>query len=234
MKFSTFLFISFCFFQILWAEDIPSRKELEVYIQDLLEAKIRENVEARDLAHQKELEALQTRLNQAERRIKDLEQHESKIDALSVYTRNAMFASKRYLMNAGSPVGFMACVSVPDLVNLGDHHTILFDRAITNTGGAFHNHTGVFIAPFKGLYAFHLSAMSSPDKAQYLAFVKDGVVINHAYPDAVGTKTFQTAGSQWVVELDQGSEVWIQTFQPGEIHGNCFTVFSGFLLSEME
>ena len=129
----------------------------------------------------------------------------------------------------------MACVSPPDLLNLADNHTILFDREITNTEGAYQNQTGVFTAPTKGLYAFFLTAMSLPGKHQYLAFVKDGTIISYLYPDAYGSTTsVETAGNQWVVELDQGSKVWIRTYNAGEIHGNCFTVFSGFLLSEME
>lgn len=47
-------------------------------------------------------------------------------------------------------VGFTACVSVPDLVNLGEHHIILFDSEITNFGTAYHSKTGVFQAPLKG------------------------------------------------------------------------------------
>lgn len=50
----------------------------------------------------------------------------------------------------GGVVGFSACVSVPDLNDLGDKHTILFDRVISNVGAGYHNHTGVFIAPAKG------------------------------------------------------------------------------------
>jgi hypothetical protein len=128
----------------------------------------------------------------------------------------------------------MACVSPPNLLNLTDRHTIVFDKEITNLGGAYLNQTGVFTAPIKGLYEFHLTAMSLPGRHQYLSFVRDGVIISYLYPDAIGsTLSVETAGSQWVVELDQGSEVWIETFKAGEIHGNCYTVFSGFLLSEM-
>lgn len=81
---------------------------------------------------------------------------------------------------------------------------------------------------------FHLTAMSVPHSSQYLQFVKDGTVINHAYPDAHDSEDFMTTGSLWVMEMEAGSEVWIQTKDAGQIHGNCFTVFSGFLLYEME
>lgn len=81
---------------------------------------------------------------------------------------------------------------------------------------------------------FQLSAMSIPGRSQYLAFVKDGTVISHAYPDANHSSDDENAAHLWVMALDQGSEVWIQTKGAGEIHGNCFTTFSGFLLNELE
>lgn len=76
--------------------------------------------------------------------------------------------------------------------------------------------------------------MSSPHKAQYLQFVKDGALVSMAYPDASSSADYASVGHQWVMELDQGSEVWVQTRDAGEIHGNCYTVFSGFLLTELE
>jgi len=84
------------------------------------------------------------------------------------------------------------------------------------------------------MYVFHLTAMSSPHKTQYLQFIKDGTLINHVYPDADNSADYGTSGNMWVMELDAGSEVWIQTQGAGQIHGNCFTVFSGFLLIELE
>lgn len=90
------------------------------------------------------------------------------------------------------------------------------------------------ILSLTGMYVFHLTAMTVPMKDQYLAFVKDGTVINHVYADADHSSDDVTVSGLWVMELDMGSEVWIQTREPGEIHGNCFTVFSGFLLYELE
>ncbi|XP_060600987.1 complement C1q-like protein 4 isoform X2 [Ruditapes philippinarum] len=219
MAYGVIFFISVIFIQSLLADDNLSKEEqskLKRYVQDLFDEKIAE-----------EIKDLKTRLNEAEKHILSTEQKNEESGSSNL--------SRRYLMmGAGSPVGFMACVSPADLLNLGDKHTILFDKIITNTGGAYHNHTGVFIAPVKGLYEFQLSAMSSAGSHLYLAFVRDGTVISHIYPDAAGSSSYETAGNQWVVELNQGSEVWIQTQTGGTIHGNCFTVFSGFLISEME
>lgn len=85
-----------------------------------------------------------------------------------------------------------------------------------------------------GLYVFQLSAMSIPHKAQFLAFVKDGTIVSKAYPDANSSEDYTSDSHLWVMELDQGSEIWIQTRGAGEIHGYCYTMFSGFLLNELE
>lgn len=140
-----------------------------------------------------------------------------------------------FFFSVGSPIGFFACVGAVDLVNLGDKHTIIFDKVITNEGSAYHEHTGVFTAPVKGLYVFHLSAMATEGRDQYLSFMVDGNLINGAYPDGHGTQTYQTTGSHWVLKLWPGSEVWVQTGRPNSaLHGNCFSAFSGFLLYELQ
>lgn len=84
------------------------------------------------------------------------------------------------------------------------------------------------------MYVFYLAAMSSPTKSQFLSLVKDGVAISSVYPDANGSNDYETGSQQWVIEMDQGSEAWIQTGGTGQIHGYCYTMFSGFLLAELE
>lgn len=47
-------------------------------------------------------------------------------------------------------IGFTACIQKSTLKHIGNHHTIMFDRPITNIGHAYHPNTGVFIAPLNG------------------------------------------------------------------------------------
>jgi hypothetical protein len=143
-----------------------------------------------------------------------------------------MIVSTRIYIS-GAAVGFTACISTRDVTNLGIHHTIVYDRIITNTAGAYHASTGIFTAPYKGLYVFSSTAMSVAGHKQYLEIVKDGAVVNKFLVDASGNQGYEATGNQWVLEMDQGSEIWIRTSHAGEIHGYCYTLFSGFLLSEI-
>ncbi|KAL3863085.1 hypothetical protein ACJMK2_004861 [Sinanodonta woodiana] len=131
-------------------------------------------------------------------------------------------------------VAFHARVSVPDLEHLGRLHTIIFDNVETNIGAGYHSHTGIFIAPINGLYVFHVSAMSSPGKYQYLELVKDGNSIQYIYPDADGGTDYMSVSMTVPLEVEQGGEVWVRTGDGmGTIHGNSLTFFTGFLLYPM-
>ncbi|KAL3848260.1 hypothetical protein ACJMK2_019129 [Sinanodonta woodiana] len=131
-------------------------------------------------------------------------------------------------------VAFHAKVSLFDLENLGMHHTIIFDSVVTNIGAGYHAHTGIFIAPVHGLYVFHVTAMSSPRKDQFLELVKDGNVIQYVYPDADGATDFMSASMTVPLEVEKGGEVWVRTSGGmGTIHGNYATFFTGFLIHSM-
>ena len=128
-------------------------------------------------------------------------------------------------------VAFTVCVGTEDLTNLGQFQTIIFEQEVTNIGGYYHTTTGVFTAPEAGVYVFHLSAMTRAGKYMYLAIVRDGVRIGAMLVDGRGDSSWETTTDMWVLSLERGSEVWIQTVEDeGEIHGACHTMFSGFLL----
>ncbi|KAK3583649.1 hypothetical protein CHS0354_021386 [Potamilus streckersoni] len=129
-------------------------------------------------------------------------------------------------------VAFHAQVSVPDLVNLGIHQTIVFDKIVTNIGGGYHHSTGIFIAPISGVYVFHVTAMSTPGKNQFLMLTKDGAGIQLLYTEAI--TNYESASITVPLELGKGSEVWVQTETGmGTIHGYTQTIFTGFLLYPM-
>ncbi|XP_060590830.1 complement C1q subcomponent subunit A-like [Ruditapes philippinarum] len=189
--------------------------------------------EARQDMSEKTIESLKSKLSAAEQQIQKLQiQGSQRSKSEKNFPRNV--SDHRRSILPGVAIGFTACVSVPDVKSLGVHHTIVYDRIITNTAGAYHNSTGIFTAPYKGLYVFSSTAMSVAGHTQYLDIVKDGATVNTFLADGLGNQGFEATGNQWVLELDQGSEIWIRTSHAGEIHGNCFTLFSGFLLSETE
>jgi hypothetical protein len=45
--------------------------------------------------------------------------------------------------------------------NPSQHHTMIFDTVITNAGGAYNQHDGIFTAPTNGVYVFTWNLYSS-------------------------------------------------------------------------
>ncbi|KAK3580250.1 hypothetical protein CHS0354_012778 [Potamilus streckersoni] len=128
-------------------------------------------------------------------------------------------------------VAFDSTISVEDLTNLGVHHTIIFDHVITNIGGAYHPHTGVFITPIDGVYVFNLRAVARARTWEWLELVKDGSWIQSILADAGSFDSFATGSLVAVLELNKGNEVWVRTGGgTGEIHGSSYTFFSAWLL----
>jgi hypothetical protein len=140
-------------------------------------------------------------------------------------------------MVAAGQVAFTAGISTFDLTHLGDHHTIVFDKPITNIGNAYSLTTGIFQAPLNGIYVFTLTLMVVARHSEYLEIVVDGNALNDIFADASSVDDNVSTTKQWVLDLNSGSDVWIRTtsyFNNGEIHGNMHTAFSGFLLFETE
>ncbi|KAK3586858.1 hypothetical protein CHS0354_034896 [Potamilus streckersoni] len=113
--------------------------------------------------------------------------------------------------NQVGKVAFYATVSVWEPSNLGQQHPIVFDHVVTNIGSAYHGNTGIFIAPVNGIYFFSVTAMSSPQHAQYFELVKDGVAVNDILADATGANHFASVTRAFVLDVGQGSEIWVQT-----------------------
>ena len=115
-------------------------------------------------------------------------------------------------------------------VTLGLDQTLVFDKILTNIGGFYHATTGIFTAPQDGIYVFHVSLMTLPGKDMYLYINKDGQNIDDVYSDGRNDISTESVSETWILSLEEGSEVWIAAFRPGDVHGWCHSQFSGFLL----
>jgi hypothetical protein len=56
-------------------------------------------------------------------------------------------------------VGFQARRST-DPFSLAANAPVIFDVVISNIGGAYDDHTGMFTAPVNGVYTFHMNCMN--------------------------------------------------------------------------
>ena len=135
-------------------------------------------------------------------------------------------------------VAFTAVISRTDLRNLGAGHSIVFDKIITNVGDGYHNTTGVFTAPASGIYVFNMALFVNAGNREYLCFVRNGIPVLYNYGQAGSQDSISTSRTV-VLELSKGNEVWVRTSSAsyhgtGQIHGNGFTTFSGWLIAYTE
>jgi hypothetical protein len=115
--------------------------------------------------------------------------------------------------------------------NPGKHQTIIFDRDVTNIGGHYNHHAGIFISPDDAVYTFTWTIHCYRDDD---SFVSTELVINS---NPVGASSCHggvgflghTSGNV-VVEVNQGDVVYVRTHPSknifgrieGSTIGNCF------------
>ncbi|XP_045169900.1 collagen alpha-1(X) chain-like [Mercenaria mercenaria] len=136
-------------------------------------------------------------------------------------------------------VAFTAVISPSDLTNLNAGQPIIFDRTITNMANAYDTSSGIFTAPIRGVYIFNMGIMVEPGENEYLQFVKDGAHVMYNYIHASGGLDDVSSSRTVVMELENGNQVWIRTTKSathgsGNLHGNEFSTFSGWLLAITE
>ncbi|KAK3576842.1 hypothetical protein CHS0354_002636 [Potamilus streckersoni] len=130
-------------------------------------------------------------------------------------------------------VAFFAQLSV-SLTDLGMNQIIQFNNVVTNIGEGYYPNLGIFIAPVKGLYVFHVRVMVASGMRQYLAIVKDGVWTQPLYPTALGDQHPNIDSVTIVLQVNKDSAVWVRAESgSGYLHGNKFSIFSGWLLSPL-
>ncbi|CAL1589343.1 unnamed protein product [Knipowitschia caucasica] len=109
--------------------------------------------------------------------------------------------------------------------------TLVYKHVVTNTGNAYNPHTGIFTAPVRGVYHFHLHIFE--DFGSYssrVSLVKNGskMVIANEY-DSSGNGS---ASNSMSVLLEAGDVVYAVLWSSYRIYDNTnhFNTFSGHLL----
>ncbi|XP_056014407.1 complement C1q subcomponent subunit C-like [Ostrea edulis] len=131
----------------------------------------------------------------------------------------------------GASVAFTALLSKDTTVSA--HAVVKYDRVLTNWGGAYQPTTGVFTAPYNGLYSISCSLMSHPSNSVHVNIVKNGKKMSVVYSNA---KTHPHASQTLQLRLNKGDQIWIQNMNGVNAkfhdHGS-YNVFSGFLINEL-
>lgn len=107
---------------------------------------------------------------------------------------------------------------------------VVFETTITNSGSAYNPTTGIFQAPFSGLYVFFFNIeCTKNDSLTFVELVRDGA--------ETGVRTFchgfgdiDNSATLGVLHLFTGDTVWLRLYGSDNKTFGDKTIFSGFLL----
>ena len=131
----------------------------------------------------------------------------------------------------GPAVAFTALVSKDTTV--GSKAVVKYDRVLSNVGGAYHPSTGIFTAPYKGVYTISCSLLSDPSNSVHLQITKNGSKVSILYS---ASSTHPHAGQTLQLLLNKGDKIWIQNvyskLAKRHDHGS-YNLFSGVLITRL-
>lgn len=131
------------------------------------------------------------------------------IKASTIYAvKNTILFSAQCKCPASKAVAFSATLT-KDINPLGDNQVLLYDKVITNVGGAYDSRHGAFRAPVSGTYKFTFSVLQGTSQ-MYIALelVKNGVAIGRV---RTGDQSYYAIGTNIInVHLNAGDDVWVR------------------------
>ena len=95
--------------------------------------------------------------------------------------------------------------------NVGQHQTLIFDQVITNFGGNYNRHSGIFTSPRQGVYVFSWTLYCEAHGFIYSEVVVNSDPVGALYCDAQGADSIRHITGVVVVGTDQGDIVYIRT-----------------------
>ena len=110
-----------------------------------------------------------------------------------------------------STVAFYAYMSKNEL-NIGPHHTLIFDHIETNIGNGYNGHTGAFIAPINGVYMFFYTVCGYHPSHMSIEITVNSVARGAIFVDNEAAPSVYTGSTGVAVfALNQGDDCFIRT-----------------------
>ncbi|XP_062844805.1 complement C1q-like protein 4 [Trichomycterus rosablanca] len=138
------------------------------------------------------------------------------------------------MMNAGQPkVAFSAGLAAGQKGPFNTETNLIYSKVISNIGGAYNSHTGVFTAPVKGVYyiRFTAAAYNSNSHNMGVNLYKNGQHLMHLGEYDSDGKARHVSGAL-VLELDTSDVVYIRLLTNYALYEDLLlrNTFSGFLV----
>jgi hypothetical protein len=97
-------------------------------------------------------------------------------------------------------------------VNIGPHHTLIFDHIETNIGNGYNGHTGAFIAPHNGVYLFFYTVFGTHPSYTSIEITVNGFARGAIFVDNQAAPSAYTGSTGVAVfSLSQGNDCFIRT-----------------------
>nr|XP_022301462.1 complement C1q-like protein 4 isoform X2 [Crassostrea virginica] len=151
-------------------------------------------------------------------------------DGLYIHTVQT-FQDLRQQVQKGHAVAFTAILSKHTVVS--SKAIVKYDHILSNVGGAYHPSTGIFTAPYKGIYSISCSLLSETSNGVNLQITKNGAKMSILYS---APSTYPHAGQTLQLLLNKGDKIWIQNYKAKEakLHDySAYNVFSGALITRL-
>ncbi|XP_032439650.1 complement C1q-like protein 2 isoform X2 [Xiphophorus hellerii] len=122
-------------------------------------------------------------------------------------------------------------------VNIGPFttpKTLAYTTVITSLGNAYNQHTGIFVAPVRGIYYFSFFYHAGGGYSVTLRLMKNNQIVLESTDYKTSHDAADNGGNAGLVELQQRDQVYVQLYANTHVWGNIHTTtFSGFLLHKV-
>lgn len=111
---------------------------------------------------------------------------------------------------------------------------VKYDHVVTNWGGAYNPSTGIFTAPYDGLYSISFTLMGNPSNEVRLEAVKNGERVAMVY---TAPKIYLQSSKIVHLILSKGDRIWIKNYSTSttaKLHDwKVYNAFSGILIRDL-
>ncbi|XP_062591707.1 multimerin-1-like [Saccostrea cucullata] len=114
--------------------------------------------------------------------------------------------------------------------NLATKTKVVFESVDLNEGQGYNASTGIFTAPYGGLYVFDWTTLAWQGQVAFTALAVNSSYKSWNHCHDINSKTWLPCSKMTVVRLNQGDKVWIGVFSgPANMYRQ-YTSFSGYKL----